>query len=203
MSIASQSTWGGWQPPPFPVRQFSVDEYHRMIEAGVLTEDDPVELLEGWIAPKMPRNPLHDATIELAHSSLAVRLPAGWRVRVQSAITTSDSEPEPDLAVVRGTVRSHASRHPSPSETALVVEASESSLTHDRDVKGRLYARAQIPVFWIINLQDRCVEVYSNPSSGDSTSAYLQRQDFGFDGAVPFSVDGKHIGDIPVAELIP
>jgi hypothetical protein len=60
-------------PPPFPVRRFTVDEYHRMIQAGILTESDPVELLEGWIVAKMPHNPPHDSTIELVDESLRTR----------------------------------------------------------------------------------------------------------------------------------
>ena len=89
--------------PPVPVRRFTVDEYHQMIRAGILGEDDNVELLEGWIVPKMPRNPAHDALIAWVHNRvLAPRLREGWYCRGQSAITTPDSEPEPDLAVIRG-----------------------------------------------------------------------------------------------------
>src|SRR4051794_28395359 len=105
MSIVSPAANFTLQPPSLPVRLFTVEEYHRMIDAGILGEDDPVELLEGLIVPKMPRNPPHDCGIELAEQSLRSRLPVAWRVRVQSAITTADSEPEPDLAVARGTVR--------------------------------------------------------------------------------------------------
>jgi Uma2 family endonuclease len=78
-------------------------------------------------------------------------MPLGWRVRVQLAITTSDSEPEPDLAVVCGSIRDHARRHPAPHEIVLVIEVAASSLTVDR-AKARLYARAGIPAYWIVNL---------------------------------------------------
>src|SRR5882762_3647803 len=88
--------------PPLPVRRFTVAVYHRMIDVGLLTEDEPVELLEGWIVPKMPRNPPHDGTIQRINKRLGRCLPPGWDLRVQSAVTTADSEPEPDLAVVRG-----------------------------------------------------------------------------------------------------
>lgn len=97
-----------------PVRRFSVDEYHRMIQAGILTEDDAVELLEGWIVPKMPRNPPHDGTIQIADEVLRPRLPAGWQLRIQSALTMPDSEPEPDLVVVRGDARTYLNRHTRP-----------------------------------------------------------------------------------------
>jgi hypothetical protein len=88
--------------PLFPIRPFTVAEYHRMIQAGIFTEDDPVELLEGWITPKMPRNPPHDGTLDRAEDALAGCLPAGWRVRRQKALTLADSEPEPDIVVCRG-----------------------------------------------------------------------------------------------------
>ncbi len=143
--------WNPLQPPPFPVRRFTVDEYHRMIQVGLLTEDDRVELLEGWIVPKMPRNPPHDATVEIADETLRPHLPPGWSLRVQSAITLPDSEPEPDVAVVRGGARDYLSRHPGPADVGLLIEVSESSLNRDRDEKGRLFAQAGIPHYWIIN----------------------------------------------------
>jgi hypothetical protein len=79
--------------PPVPVRRFTVDEYHQMIQAGILGEDDNVELLERWIVPKMPRNPAHDALIAWVHNPvLAPRLREGWYCRGQSAITTPDRD---------------------------------------------------------------------------------------------------------------
>src|ERR1700722_1180240 len=95
-------------PPTLPLlgtlagfRRFSVPEYHRLTEIGILTEDDNVELIEGYIVLKMARNPPHDGTLHRVLKQLLKLLPAGWDVRIQSAITLSDSEPEPDLAVVR------------------------------------------------------------------------------------------------------
>src|SRR4051794_32544531 len=138
--------------PPGPVRRFTVAEYHRLVEVGVLTEDDPVELLEGWIVFKMPKNPRHDNTVFRVQQLLSRVLPADWLVRVQSAITTGDSEPEPDVTVAAGPVTAYDSRHPGPSEIALVVEVADTSLTRDRVDKQRLYARAQIAAYWIVNL---------------------------------------------------
>src|SRR5437868_6059435 len=122
MSIISPPTAGTPQPPAYPIRPFTVDEYHRMIQVGVLTEDDPVELLEGWIVLKMPRNPPHDSTIAQTQNTINKCLPAGWHVRVQSAITLSDSEPEPDLGIARGQPRDYASHHPGPVDIAALIE---------------------------------------------------------------------------------
>src|SRR5262249_62207670 len=81
-------------------RRFSVAEYHKLIDLGILTEDDNLELLEGYLVHKMTRKPPHDGTLDLIRETL--RLPAGWMLRMQEAVTLSDSEPEPDGAVVRG-----------------------------------------------------------------------------------------------------
>src|SRR5207244_13321222 len=102
MSVAIPSSPLAAQPPPRFMRRFTVDEYHRMIQNGVFADDDRFELLEGWIVAKMSKNPPHEVAVDKSHEAIRSCLPAGWRVRSQSAITTNDSEPEPDLAVVRG-----------------------------------------------------------------------------------------------------
>ncbi len=184
--------------PPFPVRRFSVDEYHRMIDAGILTENDPVELLEGWITPKMPRNPPHAATITQADKKISKSLPDGWHTRVQMAITTADSQPEPDLVVALGEPSAYFSRHPEARDIALLVEVSNSALVHDRSVKGRIYAREAIPVYWIINLVDRVVEVYTDPTGPTASPGYRQRQDYTVNDTIPLPLGGQVLG----AELL-
>jgi len=189
--------------PPFPIYQISVQKYHEMIQKGVLTEDDPVELLEGWIVPKMPRNPEHDATIDIADAAIRPLLPIGWRVRVQNAITTGDSEPEPDMAVVEGDLRAFLTRHPGPSEIGLVIESAESSLTTDRVDKGRIYARANIPIYWVINLVDRQVEVFSDPDSQVRPPAYRVSQTFRRGQTVPLVLKGQIVAQVRVDDLLP
>jgi Uma2 family endonuclease len=203
MSVTTPPTTGAFQQPPFPVRRFTVDEYHRLIQAGVLTEEDPVELLEGWIVPKMTRNPRHDVALDQSQEVLRAKLPAGWRLRIHSAITTNDSEPEPDVAVVRGPIRNFLSRHPGPQDIGVLIEISDSSLSHDRNDKGRSYARAGIVCYWIINLVDRQVEVYTDPTGPDGTPCYRRRQDYGVDQEVPLVLDGQEVARIAVRELLP
>lgn len=189
--------------PPFPIYQIGVQRYHEMIQKGVYTEDDPVELLEGWIVPKMPRNPEHDTAIGLADAALRTILPPGWRVRVHNAVTTGDSEPEPDLAVVAGDLRAFLQRHPGPSDIGLVIECAESSLQTDRVDKGRIYARANVPVYWIINLVDRQVEVYSDPDPQGTPPAYRRRQNFGSGQIVPLVLNAQTIAQVRVDDLLP
>jgi Uma2 family endonuclease len=145
-------------------RRFSVAEYHKLTEIGVLTENDDLELIDGYLVLKMARNPPHDWVIQRFNRMLMATLPTGWDVRVQSAITLPESEPEPDIAIVKGEIDGFRTRHPEPSDIGVLVEVSDSTLAGDRIDKGGIYARARIPVYWIINLIDRQIEVYEQPS---------------------------------------
>ena len=94
----------------------------------------------------MTHNPPHDLSVSLVNAELTARAPDGWVLRVQSAITTADSAPEPDVALVRGPLRRYARAHPGPRDIALLVEVADSTLVQDREEKARIYARARIPV---------------------------------------------------------
>ena len=192
-----------YTPTALPVRRFTVDEYHRMIADGYFARDERIELLEGLIVQKMPRDPVHDAAVELALQLLQAHMPQGWRVGPQCAISTIDSEPEPDLAVVRGQPRDYLSHHPGPRDIAVLVEVSNTSLAEDRAIKARLYARAAIQSYWIVNLVDRRIEVYTDPTGPDAAPLYRRRQDFGPGQSVPLSVGGMDAGEIPVDGLLP
>jgi Uma2 family endonuclease len=190
---------------PLPIgqmRAFSVDEYHRMIKAGVLGEDEPVELLEGWILYKMTRNPPHDVAVALASKLLVRLLPDGWHVRPQAAITTEDSEPEPDLAVVRGDERLYLSRHPGPADTLLVIEVSDTSLHRDRVEKARVYARASIPTYWVVNLIDGRVEVHADPSGPGAPATYRSSVEYVPGQSIPLEVGGQRL-EVRVNDLLP
>jgi Uma2 family endonuclease len=188
--------------PTAPLHRLTVAQYHQMIAAGVLKEGEHVELLDGWLVEKMTHNPPHATAVDLAQTEIAACLPGGWRTRTQSAITLATSEPEPDIAVVRGPARRYFRSHPRPKDIAWLVEVAESTLFDDRNFKGPLYARARISVYWIINLIDYQVEVYSEPRAGRNAS-YQQRQDFGIRDSVPLMIDGREIGRIAVRKLLP
>src|SRR5437588_4339278 len=94
------------------IAKFSVARYQRMIETGVLTSEDKVELLENYVVLKMPRNPTHDGTLDLIETILPPLIPAGWMLRTQRTLVLPDSQPEPDFAIVRGGRRSYLARHP-------------------------------------------------------------------------------------------
>src|SRR5436309_10769753 len=105
------------------IARFSVARYQRMIEAGILTADDKVELLENYVVLKMPRNPLHDSTLQRMFRPLLRALPAGWDLRIQSAIALTDSQPEPDFALVRGSSANYETRDPRAADVGLLMEA--------------------------------------------------------------------------------
>lgn len=203
MPVAIRKRQSTPQRPPVPIRQFSVEEFHRLIAADVLAEDDRVELLEGWIVPQMVHGPQHDATIELIDEVLRSRLPAGWRLRIQSATTTSDSEPEPDLVVVRGSARQRLNKHPGPADLALVIEVAETSLNRDRTLKKDIYAKAGIPIYWLVNLVDRQIEVFSEPKSSRGAAAYSKTRRHRSGETVPLIVAGQELARINVRELLP
>src|SRR3712207_4217922 len=126
MSVVAEPTpAASAAPPAVPedlIWRLTVDQYHAMIQAGILVDGDPVELLEGWLVTKRSKNPRHSLSTQLTRVALEERLPPEWFVDAQEPITTADSEPEPDLGVVRGDPRDYADHHPGPGDVALVVE---------------------------------------------------------------------------------
>jgi Uma2 family endonuclease len=182
--------------------RFSVEQFHRMIDAGVFGADERCELLEGVVVRKMTRNPPHDGCLYLAQTELLARLPAGWVLRVQSAVTLPDSEPEPDLVVAAGPARQYVRRHPGPRDVGLIVEVADATLAEDRDRKSRVYARARVPMYWIINLIESQVEVYTQPRAGRSPS-YRRRQDFAPGDDLPLVLTGREVARVSVRELLP
>lgn len=203
MSVPLETFHERFAVPPDMIRRLSVTQYHDMIRAGILTTDDRVELLDGWLAVKMTQNPPHRMAVKLVHDALARILPQRWYADSQAPITLSTSEPEPDVAVIRGDTRQYADRHPGPEEVAIVVEVADSTLEQDRTWKKAVYAEAGVAVYWIVNLLDRRVEVYSDPSGPVRLPDYRRRQDYRVDEAVPVVLDGREVGRIPARELMP
>jgi Uma2 family endonuclease len=194
---------GPFKAPVAGFRTFTVAEYHKMIDLGVLTEDDRIELLEGYLVEKMPHDPIRDGTIQLVDDAVAGAAPAGWCGRVQLAAALPPSEPEPDFVLARGNKRSYLARHPGVADIGLVIEVSNTSLDSDRTNKLRIYARAALPVYWIVNVVDRQVEVYEQPSGPTADPSYGASRIYKPGDAVPLELDRVLIGTIPVAELLP
>src|SRR5262245_35558033 len=151
---------GGLRPYRLTVRQFEA-----MGMAGILTEDDRVELLEGILAEQMTKHPPHDFTVGRSAKLLEARLGPTWVVRQEKAVVLGRNwRPEPDIAVARGPDDRYRAAHPSAKDLTLLVEVDESTYDTDRGLKWRGYAAARVPVYWIVNLGARAVEVYTDPT---------------------------------------
>ena len=194
---------GPFKAPVAGFRRFTVPEYHKLIEIGMLTEDDRVELLEGYLVEKMPHDPVHDGTLQKVNKRLLRVLPNGWELRIQMVATLISSEPEPDGAIVREDPAAYMTRHPQAADFGVVIEVSNSTLDSDRSDKLAIYARAAIPTYWIVNLIDRQVEVYEQPSGAAANPDYSTRRTYKPGDSVPLVLAGFPIDTIPVSDLLP
>ena len=180
--------------------RLTLDQYHRMGEAGILTPDDRVELLDGQLVIRPRKSPPHVFAAAKAREALEAVLSAGWYLDTQEPITLDDSEPEPDVMIVRGETQDYFDRHPSADEIALVVEIADSTLERDRSRKKRMYARAGIPVYWIVNLVENTCEVYSALSVADAD--YQQIDVYDVSGALPVLIEEREVGTVSVQDLL-
>jgi Uma2 family endonuclease len=158
--------------PPF---RFSVDQYERMIETGILTEDDRVELLRGEIVPKMAIGDAHSACVDRLNWRLNRIANGQVLVRVQNPVVCADSEPEPDISLVEFRSDFYESAKPRPQDVRLVIEVSDKTLAFDRDEKGPIYAENDIPEYWIVDLNSETVLVHRNPQPDGTWAAVITR----------------------------
>jgi Uma2 family endonuclease len=191
------------QQVPASPRQWTREEYDRMLDCGILDENSRVELIAGEIVTVAPQKSPHATAVGLGNDALRLVIGPEFHVRSQMPLALgSDSEPEPDLAVVRGTLRVYADAHPD--HAVLVVEVSDTTLAQDRGRKGSLYARSGIPENWIVNLQSRLLEVYRDPAPDPAAPlgyAYRQRLSFSPENRVSLvAIPGA---EIVVADLLP
>ena len=157
-------------------RRFTVAEYYAMAEAGILTEQDRVELLDGEIVLMAPIGNRHQSSVDGQGEMFTLRLQGRANVRVQGPVRLDDdNEPEPDVMLLRRRDDYYATGHPGPNDVLLLIEVADSTLEFDRNEKLPLYARAGIPEVWIANLQDRRVESYTDPAEdGYATVRYFE-----------------------------
>jgi len=195
-------------PSPTPLlsiagfRRITPQQYHNLHHTGIIMEGEPVELLEGYMVEKKMRNPPHDSAIRRLTLLLPRHVPAGWLPQIQCAVSLGASEPEPDGAILRGDITTWDHRLPSADDFGIAIEVSDSTLAFDRRDKGRIYARAGIPVYWIVNVVDSCVEVYTDPDPPANPPAYRATATFAVGQSVPLVLDGVTVATIPVAEFL-
>ena len=163
-------------PESVETHRWTRQQYEQMVDAGVLTTEDRVELIDGQIVPMSSQNSRHaTAATQLVHL-LMRSSPSTHHVRSQVPLALGEhSEPEPDVMVVEGPPSAYATGHPT--HAILVIEVAEASLSKDREQKRLLYARHGIPEYWIVNLVDQHLEVYRDPASGDYKSKTTLERD--------------------------
>jgi len=176
-----------------------------MVRSGAFTKRDRLELIEGYLVAKMTQYPPHTTACELCRTAFERIIPAGWHPRSEKPlrIPSRASMPEPDLALARGEIRDYAARHPEPADVALVVEVADSSLDDDRNVMARVYGGGGVALYWIVNLVDAQVEVYSVPSGPTEPVGYRHCEVYRPGQDIPVIIEGTEVGRIPVADLLP
>lgn len=189
-------------PAAADVYRLSVAQFDKMVRDGTIGEDEPVELLNGVLIRTMPKNPSHRVALRKTIFALQATIPAGWHVaKEESLVVDPDSKWEPDAAVLRAALEFDASRDAAAADCCLVVEVSDASLARDRAETREGYARAGVPVYWIVDLVNGRVDVHGNldPAAGH----YLDLASHRPGDAVPIVVDGREVGRVDAAELLP
>ncbi len=189
------------RPQAYPI---SVAMFDKMIAAGVFPPKNRIFLWNGRLVEKMTKNPPHvfaQNRLVKFFQSFALQ---GWFVEQDQPVTLGEkSVPEPDLKVVRGSDEDFRKKRPEASDISLAVEVSDSSLPLDTRSVLRKYARAGIPVYWVVNIPDARIEVYSDPTGPDRRPAYRSRRDYGLEEEAPVILDGREVGKIAVKNVMP
>jgi Uma2 family endonuclease len=183
--------------------RLSAEQFEGMIEAGLISENDDLELL-GGILYKMVKKEDHNFTVGQTAESLRRILPDHFHVREEKPLRHGKrSLPEPDVVVVSGRSSDYRRQPPSTSEVSLIAEVCHHTRKADYEQKYRKYAAARVPVYWIVDLQLRRVEVFTRPTGRGAAALYAENTTFLEDSEVPVTILGRQIGQIAVAALLP
>lgn len=206
--IESRPIWVG---PGVPRKRYAVDEFHALVETGRIKNRDRLELLEGWLVEKMPLNPYNNWLVDNLDKLLTAAesgvLADEWRVQTRVRICTTDSELEPELVVVRKRRRGRAGAGgsaacPPASEVAIVMEVGDHRMPEVRTTKARVYARAGIPTYWIMQPDRRCIDVFTEPDGPDVVEpVYQLRKQVPARDALPVILDGTRVGAVPLKSV--
>jgi len=161
-------------------RRFTLEEYHRLGEAGILHEDERVELIDGEIVPMTPIGPPHASVVARINALLSTRFARRTVVWTQNPVTLrrQQSEFQPDLALLRRRADFYRERHPGPADALLVIEVMDSSAAKDRRIKLPIYARGGVQEVWLVDIKAGVLEVHRRPGAGAyATRRVLHRRD--------------------------
>lgn len=186
------------------IHRFTLAEYQQLIEHGILGEKERCHLINGVIRTKMPENTPHSSTHLKLGRRLSRLLPDEWLILTDMPVQfpNSDSEPEPDFAITSGPETRFDEAKPVAADSLLIVEVADTSLAADRGEMLEIYAGGKVAVYWIVNLVDGVVEVYTQPKGGKKPG-YKAKAEYRAGDSVPVVLGGKHVGTIPVSEILP
>jgi Uma2 family endonuclease len=192
------------EAPSSPIEMpylFNVDEFYRMIDLDIFPDEARVGLWEGRVYEEMGKNHPHSFSWARLNATLLPMLPPGWSLWTECSIAISpDKAPMPDLLVLRGDLESYRHRRPVAGDVGLLVELADSSLKIDTGAKLKAYARAGIPAYWVFNLRDDVIYVYTDPIP--SEERYGSMTTIAPDGSIPFVLDGMQVAMIPTSNVL-
>jgi Uma2 family endonuclease len=185
--------------PPTPVKRWTLDEYHKLLDCGFFAENEAFELIDGWIIPKCRRSAWHCAVQCFLLDQLTKSLPERYTARNCCAISMSCSEPEPDVAIIRESDR-YRMHHPAPDDVLIAIEVCEqNTVARDFDIKMDLYAREGIRGYWIVDHASQEVRIFTYPEQvGDNAFKYQNREAFPCGKTVALVLDGEPVMNISV-----
>lgn len=180
---------------------FSVDDFYRMIDLDIFPDEARVGLWEGRVYEEMGKRHAHSLTWAKFNARLLPLVPVGWSLWSECSLTISpDKAPMPDLLIVRGDLDAYEDRRPVAVDVGLLIELADSSLKIDTGAKLRAYAQASIPAYWVVNLREKLIYVYTDPIP--SEDRYGLMTTIGRDGSIPFVLDGTQVALIAASTLL-
>jgi hypothetical protein len=189
---------------PLPAAErMTVDEYRRRAASGEFSKSKAFELLEGVVVPKARQNLKHETALENIQNLIGKMVPGGCHMRIQQPIDCGDSQPEPDAVIVPDALDNYESRPPRPEHIGWLIEVGDASLQLDRRLKGRIYARAGIALYWLLNLVDRELEVYTSASGPVPMPGYRERRIYRVEDKLSLVIRLDDLGMIRVRDILP
>ncbi|WP_435021234.1 Uma2 family endonuclease [Tundrisphaera sp. TA3] len=188
----------------FPRHRLTIDRYLAMVEAGIFGEDEPIFLWRGELVEKMTKGRNHTIVQLVLQNLLLAMMPETHHVEIEAPMVVGETSlPEPDLSVIRGAIRDYPDRPPGARDAALVIEVADSSLRIDSVTKLAAYAFESIPIYWIVKLAERRIEVCSGPTGPAEPATYRERRTYNRGEEVPVVLDGREVGRVPVDAIFP
>ena len=186
------------------IHRLTAEDFYRMIDAGILGPKNRVELWDGQLVEKMGKNQPHQISMIKLLRMLNAIFQSGWFVSPEGSIQLDLLKvPEPDIAIVRGEPEDYPKRPPKAKDVGLLIEIADSSIRIDQGIKKAAYAGRKIPVYWIVNLVERRVEVYSKPEGRGKKADYRRLKTYAGNELVPLELDGAVVAQIEAKAILP